>query len=248
MKRLFLQAIFLVLVSQVLLIQPQVVRADELTQRKIEALERLMAVMDMVNFVKANTDMLVESGMQSFRVAGADADPRVLKLLKESLREVIGENADGLGVKMAIIYHELFTYEEILELIRFYETPIGKKWIGVMPAFYQKTMAAAEAWHEDLKGELRQRFNEKAKAEGIEEMVLSYDFVFVPYVTEDRKQGFKFVAMNNPPSTHKDVDPETLHKTMISNELTKRQYCLEGWEIVSKTADKEYIIYEGACK
>jgi hypothetical protein len=72
---------------------------------------------------------------------------------------------------------------------------------------------------------------------------------FGVYVTKDGKQGFRFVAMNKQlPSAYKNMDPDKLYETLISNELGKRQYCMKGWEIVSKTPVKKYIIYEGVCK
>lgn len=168
MKRLFIQAIFLVSVSQALVIQPRAVQADALTQEKIVALEKLVLITDMLDIAKASVDTQIESLIQTARAVKPGADPRVLKLLRESAREVMVENIDDLGPKIAVIYDELFTYEEILQLIRFYEKPIGKKMTRVMPVFINRVNAIGETWGEDVKRKLKQRLNEKLKAEGID--------------------------------------------------------------------------------
>jgi hypothetical protein len=72
---------------------------------------------------------------------------------------------------------------------------------------------------------------------------------FNPYVTKDGKQSFRFVAKNKLPSYYKNADVQQTHETLISNELGKRQYCMKGYEIMSKTTGKDdTIIYEGVCK
>ncbi len=72
---------------------------------------------------------------------------------------------------------------------------------------------------------------------------------FSPYITKDGKQSFRFVAKNKLPSYYGNANIQQTHESWISNELGKRQYCMKGYEIVSKTpAAEDMIIYEGACK
>lgn len=72
---------------------------------------------------------------------------------------------------------------------------------------------------------------------------------FNPYITKDGKQSFRFVAKRKLPSYYGNADVQQTHESWISNELGKRQYCMKGYEIVSKTpALEDMIIYEGVCK
>jgi hypothetical protein len=72
---------------------------------------------------------------------------------------------------------------------------------------------------------------------------------FSPYITKDGKQSFRFVAKNKLPSSYGNADLQQTHESWISNELGKRQYCIKGYEIVSKTPTSEdMIVYEGICK
>jgi hypothetical protein len=71
---------------------------------------------------------------------------------------------------------------------------------------------------------------------------------FNPYITKDGKQSFRFVAKKTLPSIYKSSDVQSAHEAWISNELGKRQYCMRGYEIVSKTEAEDNIIYEGVCR
>ncbi len=51
-----------------------------------------------------------------------------------------------LYVSMAKIYMEEFTHDEVLALIAFYETPVGKKLADKSVELAQKGMAAGQIW------------------------------------------------------------------------------------------------------
>ena len=71
---------------------------------------------------------------------------------------------------------------------------------------------------------------------------------FNPYITKDGKQSFRFVAKKRLPSFYKNADVQSTHEAWISNELGKRQYCMKGYDIVTKTEVEDNIIYEGVCR
>ena len=71
---------------------------------------------------------------------------------------------------------------------------------------------------------------------------------FNPYITKDGQQSFRFVANNKLPSYYKDADIQQIHEAWISNEMGRRQYCTNGYNIESQTNSGEFIVYEGTCK
>lgn len=48
------------------------------------------------------------------------------------------------------IYARHYSHDEIRQLIQFYESPIGRKTVSVMPAMLQETMAVGQKWGEKL--------------------------------------------------------------------------------------------------
>jgi len=71
-------------------------------------------------------------------------------------------NPEGLVELMVPIYNRHFSQQEINELIKFYQSPLGVKLIQKLPAITQESFQAGQEWGEKL-GE---RVIEKLRAEG----------------------------------------------------------------------------------
>lgn len=48
------------------------------------------------------------------------------------------------------VYDRNLTHDDVKELIRFYETPTGKKFVTVLPKITQESMGVGEKWGRDL--------------------------------------------------------------------------------------------------
>jgi hypothetical protein len=75
---------------------------------------------------------------------------------------------DGLMSRMVPIYAKYFTHEEIKELIRFYDTAIGKKTIEVMPALMQEGMIVGQIWGQSLAPKILERIKKRLEEFGID--------------------------------------------------------------------------------
>jgi uncharacterized protein len=62
------------------------------------------------------------------------------------------------------IYDKYLTDEDVQSLIQFYQSPVGKKVIQVLPQITQESMQAGQQWG----AEIGQKVAEKLKAEGYE--------------------------------------------------------------------------------
>ena len=71
-------------------------------------------------------------------------------MIAEDKQEAFEQELKGtfpeLYAEMSKIYMEVFTHDEILELLEFYETPIGKKLADKSGELGQKGMVAGQAW------------------------------------------------------------------------------------------------------
>ena len=94
-------------------------------------------------------------------ISGADAQikmvkPQVLNMVPESKKEKFSKEFDAsipsLLDKMATIYMEIYTPEDIKTMIVFYETPVGKKMSEKAPELGQKSMQAGQEWSQELQG------------------------------------------------------------------------------------------------
>lgn len=77
----------------------------------------------------------------------------------EVAKEMTGEELVELIIP---VYLKNFTHDEILQLIEFYETPLGRKLIAAQPAIVQESMVIGGQWGEKKGAEIV----EKMKAAG----------------------------------------------------------------------------------
>jgi hypothetical protein len=93
--------------------------------------------------------------------SGADAQmklikPQFLKMVPENKKENFSKEFDAsipsLLDKMANIYLEIYTQDDIKAMIVFYESPIGKKMKEKAPELGQKSMQAGKEWALELQG------------------------------------------------------------------------------------------------
>ena len=69
---------------------------------------------------------------------------------------------DGFVMEMLVpIYDKHLTHEDIKGLIAFYETPVGRKLLAVMPLMHQESRIAGEIWGRDFARTVQERLAEK---------------------------------------------------------------------------------------
>ncbi|MCB7480664.1 DUF2059 domain-containing protein [Christiangramia sediminis] len=78
----------------------------------------------------------------------------IIKMVPEENREAfkkeLAESTQGLYTKMAAVYTESFTEEEIDKILAFYATPVGEKMVAVTPELTKKGMEIGQAWGMEL--------------------------------------------------------------------------------------------------
>jgi hypothetical protein len=94
-------------------------------------------------------------------ISGADAQmkvikPQIMKMIPENKKESFSKEFDasipGLHDKMADVYMEIYTQEDIKGMIAFYESPVGKKMNEKAGELVQKSMHAGQEWARELQG------------------------------------------------------------------------------------------------
>ncbi len=94
-------------------------------------------------------------------ISGADAQmkvvkPQILNMIPEVNKENFSKEFDAslpsMYDKMAKIYMEIYTQEDIKAMIAFYESPVGKKMNEKAGELGQKSMQAGQEWAKELQG------------------------------------------------------------------------------------------------
>lgn len=122
--------------------------------------------------IAQNTNFKAEV-LKLISISGADAQiklvkPQILSMIPENKKENFSKDFDatipGLLDKMANVYMEIYTPDDIKAMIVFYESPVGKKMNEKAAELGQKSMQAGQEWSQELQG-LMTKYKEDAPAQ-----------------------------------------------------------------------------------
>ena len=85
------------------------------------------------------------------------------------LQELLTTQSAGMAKLLediAAIYARHFTVDEMRQLIAFYRTPLGQKFLDKMPTITQESMNAGQAFGQVLAGELQKRVIDELRKRG----------------------------------------------------------------------------------
>ncbi|GAA4802595.1 DUF2059 domain-containing protein [Litoribaculum gwangyangense] len=110
-------------------------------------------------FKKETIEFLKITGAgEAFENAIAQIGAMVSEENKEAYTKEANGTLDGLYGKMAELYMEEFTQDEIKELVAFYNTDLGKKLATKQMGLTQKAMMFGQSWGMEVQG-IAQKYN-----------------------------------------------------------------------------------------
>ncbi|WP_304198376.1 DUF2059 domain-containing protein [Flavobacterium alvei] len=116
----------------------------------------LIAQMSMAQDANFKADVL-----KLISISGADAQmkvvkPQILNMIpevnKENFSKAFEDSMPKLLDRMASIYMEIYTHEDVKKMIVFYESPVGKKMNKNAGELTQKSFVAGQEWAKELQG------------------------------------------------------------------------------------------------
>ena len=121
-------------------------QADDYTEAKAKDIIKLMGI---TNALLA-MEQIIGAYLKVQLPAVRRAIPKVTDDEMGSLRNsTISEFRKSTGEYLSAvvpIYAKHFTHDDVKEMIAFYETPLGKKFVKVMPALMGASMVAGQQW------------------------------------------------------------------------------------------------------
>lgn len=97
--------------------------------------------------------------LKMISISGADAQmkvvkPQIMNMIPEGKKEIFSKEFDAslptMYDKIAKIYMEIYTQEDIKVMIAFYESPVGKKMNEKAGELGQKSIQAGQEWAKEL--------------------------------------------------------------------------------------------------
>ena len=122
-----------------------------ISKSKMGAIKRLLEATGGTKMGAAILDNIVTT----YRSAGV---PLGAAMWDEAVKEA---NVGALIDAMIPLYHKYYTEQEIEALITFYQSPIGKKTIAVMPMLMQESMLIGQQWGAAIWERVQKKMKEK---------------------------------------------------------------------------------------
>lgn len=89
---------------------------------------------------------------ETFELMTKDIVNQIPAEKQADFKKELDKSLDGLMAKMADVYMEEFTHDDIKEFIKFYESPAGKKLTSKTGSLFQKAQQVGNEWGMGLQG------------------------------------------------------------------------------------------------
>jgi hypothetical protein len=114
--------------------------------------------------------MMTQQMLQLYKSQHPDAPARSFEIVQEVAEKELTaafEGPEGLQAQIIPLYARHFTQEDVRGLIAFYQSPLGQKAIGVMPALMQDSMSLGQKWAATIGPRVQKDVEDRLKAEGL---------------------------------------------------------------------------------
>jgi len=167
--RLFLAAV-LVASAALRLPGPAVAQEPALSAERRAAIEKLLRITNTLEQASAAAEQTASEGLDLMLKSRPGMPPRVVEVTKEVMVEELKrliESPDGIMPAVIDTYGRHFTHDEILSLIVFYESDLGRKVAKTFPALLREITSIAQKTFQREQVRIQQLLQARLKAEGL---------------------------------------------------------------------------------
>ena len=153
----------------ILLLSASASHAEELTLAKRADIQTLFKLSGTGSLAMRMAVVAVQQISESVRQVRPDLPARAFTIIEEETQKSFRENIDtpnGLIVRFVPIYSEIFTHDEVKDLIAFHRSSIGTKLRAVQDELFKKGMEVGQQWSTELSPELQHRIQDRFAIEG----------------------------------------------------------------------------------
>jgi uncharacterized protein len=145
-------------------------QADELTATKRAQIKTLLDITG----IKGIPEQIANNTVQSWVPGIKQLDPKFpdkgFTIIRDTFVAGLNTKVDGGGgliEQVTIVYHNQFTGAEIADLVKFYQSPLGKKMLASQAKLNNETLQTAMKWADSMSADLDQRIDVALKKEGL---------------------------------------------------------------------------------
>lgn len=143
--------------------------AEELTPQKRADIERLFQVSGSEMVVRQVTAALTAQTVAILRITRKNLTQQQLAAAESEIRAVLQEKmggADGILQRLTPLYAATFSEAEIQDMLKFYDSPTGKKVVAAMPGLNAAGQRIGLNMAKEIAPELKQRLEKILETSG----------------------------------------------------------------------------------
>lgn len=143
-------------------------RAEELTEEKRRDVERYLELSGNRALAQQMLQAYVKQSVGWVKKMRPDIPPASMPAVERDLSAFLAERVGGKGglmEQLAPVFAKHFSHDEVRQLLAFYESPVGRKAVGLMPRLVKEGGDVAQRMGIGLIPELNRRVNEVLERE-----------------------------------------------------------------------------------
>jgi uncharacterized protein len=145
-------------------------QADELTSAKRSQIKTLLETTG----IKAVPEQIANNTVQSWAPGIKQLDPKFpdkgFMIARDAFLNTLNAKIDtpgGLIEQVTLVYHNTFSASEIADLLKFYQSPVGKKMLSNQTKVNGETFQTAMKWADAMSGDIDKTIEAALKKEGL---------------------------------------------------------------------------------
>jgi hypothetical protein len=157
------------LVSALIMTQLALAESRSIDSVKTTDTKKLVKAMGIIGPALRFARSQLDSHIFAIQKTHPEIPQNVLSQIKKELVSLIQSRIwtpGGLAERLIPIYDKYLTHSEIKESIKFFESPVGKKWLSITMAMMRDSISAGEQWERQVGPEVRKKLYTRLKTEG----------------------------------------------------------------------------------
>lgn len=144
--------------------------AETLTAEKTEDIRKLMEQTGVTRFAPMMAKNITAQVSEVVNRGKPDTPQDTYTMIASEVNGIFKAELGGKGgyvEQMVPIFHKHFTHDDVKALLAFYNTPLGKKTMTVLPLIAQEGGPVQQKWLQGISGKLQERLRAKLSERGI---------------------------------------------------------------------------------
>ena len=144
---------------------------ENLSSAKKADIKKLLDVTGSLEIAKHMSESVVSQMSEALKQTRPDVPPETFDIIHEEVNKTISEAMVAKGGfidLMIVLYHRYYTHDDIKGLLKFFQSPLGRKASSLGPVMSQEGFVIGQRWGERLGPIIDRRVRARIRDKGVD--------------------------------------------------------------------------------